>query len=106
MKPIVILPPNAMSEADIQLLRDNGLCVVVAEDPAAVEFVDPLPAASSRNEIERGLLELAQRVMSAEFWNQHAYCQRSDVTRVFSEIIMRGTQLRAKAPVKRKTRKS
>lgn len=43
MKPIIILPPNTMTDENIQLLRDNDLCVVVAEDPAAVKFIDPLP---------------------------------------------------------------
>jgi hypothetical protein len=52
MKPIVILPPGAMSKEDIDRLRNNNLCVVEAQEPGLVKFLDPIPAISSRTEIE------------------------------------------------------
>lgn len=57
MKPIIILPPGSLSDSNIQLLRDNELCVVVAKDPAAVKFVDPIPAISSRTRIKGTALD-------------------------------------------------
>ena len=48
MKPMIILPPDVMDKENIDLLRENGICVVVAKDPAKVRFVDPIPAVASR----------------------------------------------------------
>ena len=68
MSPVIILPPNIMSEEDMQRLRDNGMCVVVAEDPSQVNFIDPLPCISSRTEIDHAAIKLAQKVLKPETW--------------------------------------
>lgn len=36
---ILILPPDQMSDADIKLLREAGICAVVAKDPNSLRFV-------------------------------------------------------------------
>jgi hypothetical protein len=56
MKPMIILPPGVMDDENIKLLRENDICVVVAEDPAKVRFVDPIPAASNRAQMEQAAI--------------------------------------------------
>ncbi len=91
MKPIIILPPGAMSQEDIELLRGNELCVVVAKNPATVKFVDPIPAASSRTKIEDAAIKLSRKVLSQGFWSSES--TRSDMTRAFIDILVNGTPL-------------
>lgn len=40
-QPVIILPKGNMTDADIELLRVNGICVVESADPSAVEFTNP-----------------------------------------------------------------
>ena len=90
VKPIMILPPNAMSKADIDLLNTNDLCVVIAEDPALVKFVDPLPAQSSRNEVENAAIQLSRRLLHSD--SVHS---RGDVTKIFVDLLTKGTPISA-----------
>ena len=66
---MIILPPDSMSASDIAELRANDICVVVAKEPAKVEFVDPIPAASSRTEIDRAAIALCRKVINPGFWS-------------------------------------
>lgn len=91
MKPMIILPPNQMSEANIKLLRENGICVVVAKNPAAVRFVDPIPAASSRTQIEAAAIKLSRKVLNPGYWNSDT--TRQEVCRTFVEILAKDTPL-------------
>lgn len=59
-----------MSEEDMQRLRDNGMCVVVAEDPSQVNFIDPLPCISSRTEIDYAAIQMAKKVLRPETWQE------------------------------------
>lgn len=61
MKPILILPPDVMSPEDIQLLRENDLCVVVATDPSAVRFCEP-PPSDNYDQITEASLSLSRMV--------------------------------------------
>lgn len=94
MKPIIILPPGAVSKEDIDRLRENDLCVVEAAEPALVKFVDPIPCISSRTQIEDAAIQLSRRVMSRDFWangplsESRAHCVRS-----FVEFLVAGTPL-------------
>ncbi len=91
MKPIIILPPDTMSSEDIKTLRDNELCVVVASNPAAVKFVDPIPAVSQRTHIEDAAIKLSRKVINPGFWNDST--TREHLTRAFVDILLKGTPL-------------
>lgn len=98
MKPILILPPDAMSDDDIAELRKNHLCVVVAKDPSKVKFVDPLPAASSRTQIEAAAIRLSRLLLTG---NKHPHfpydtqgsTYRSEISKLFVELLVDGTPL-------------
>jgi|SRR6185369_4432542 len=91
MKPIIILPENSMSAEDIKILRDNELCVVVAKDPAKVRFTDPIPASSSRTEIENAAIKLSRKVLNPLTWSDRDYAKT--FTAFFVEILLEGTPL-------------
>jgi hypothetical protein len=85
MKPMIILPPDVMDAENIKLLRENDICVVVAKDPVKVRFVDPIPAASSRTEIEEVAIELFRRLIAWP-WSD-AHISRGYIMRLYCEIL-------------------
>ena len=89
MKPILILPPHAVSDDDIKKLNDNGLCTVVAKDPGAVKFLDPIPSTAQRGKIEQAAIELSRRILS----NQANYANRTDILTTYVSILVAGTPL-------------
>lgn len=95
MKPMIILPPDAMSAEDIAELRKNHLCVVVAKDPALVKFVDPIPAQSSRTQIEAAAIKLSRIVLNrlwGSYTNENVITQ-STISRIFTDCLVQGTPL-------------
>jgi hypothetical protein len=93
MKPIMIVPPDVMSEDDIRQLRENGLCVVVAKDPAAVKFVDPIPSMAQRTKVEAAAIALSRRILDARQFNQQGYIDRSSIARLYVDLLVKGTAL-------------
>lgn len=93
MKPIIIIPPEIMSENDIKLLRENELCVVVATDPAKVRFLDPIPAASNRSNIERAAILMSRRLING-LWNGNVL-HKSDFANLYVDLLIKGTPLDA-----------
>lgn len=94
MKPMIFLPPEMMSPAEIAKLEANGVCVVVAKDPARVKFVDPIPAVSSRTKIEDAAIRLSRRILNPGFWTgDYAEKTRSEMTRAYVDILIEGTPL-------------
>jgi hypothetical protein len=95
MKPMIIIPPNTMSDADIQELRKNEICVVVATDPAKVKFVDPIPAVSSRTKIEQAAIQLSRKLLHRQ-WT-HITTDNSiginTISRLYIECLIAGTPL-------------
>ena len=91
MKPIIILPPGAMSEPNLKMLRDNGLCVVVAKDPAKVKFLDPIPAAASRTATENAAIKLSRKLLTAGFWKNDS--NRQEIAVHYLDILLKGTPL-------------
>lgn len=89
MKPIIILPPDAMSPEDIKLLRDNEICVVVANNPATVKFVDPIPAASSRTQMEQAAIKLSRRLFRGDLFPDN----RRDFAKLYVDCLIAGTSL-------------
>lgn len=94
MKPMMIVPPNTFSAGDLQLLRDNGICIVETVDPAAVRFVDPLPVVSSRSEMEVAAIALSRKLLTKGHcpWDENT---RSNVARMFADLLIKGTSLDA-----------
>lgn len=101
MKPIMILPPGAMDDENVKLLRENDLCVVIAKEPAAVKFLDPIPAASSRTDIEEAAIQLSRRLLRGELVGDQ---YRSNIARLYVDLLVKGTPLdpgRTKAEIEK-----
>lgn len=95
MKPIIIIPPDTMSDEDIKALRDNELCVVVAKNPAAVKFMDPIPAAGQRTQIEAAAVKLSRILLNGQ-WGQVSNCSvigRSEFAQLYVSLVTEGTEL-------------
>lgn len=78
-----------MSAEDIKTLRDNGICVVVATDPAKVKFVDPIPSVSSRTEIENAAIQLSRRLFRGDLFPPN----RKDFANLYIDCLIKGTPL-------------
>lgn len=92
MKPMIILPPDAMSDEDIQMLRNNGLCVVKSKIPANIKFIDPIPSVSCRTQIEDAAIKLSKMLVNGS-WTGSSCLNRSDFCRFFMEFLVNGTPL-------------
>lgn len=86
---MIILPPDTMSEADMKLLRENNICVVVAKDPAKVKFVDPIPAASERTQIENAAIEFSRKILRGDIFSGN----RGDFAKLYVDCLVKGTPL-------------
>jgi len=95
MKPMMILPPGLMSKADIELIRENGICVAVASDPTKVKFIDPIPAASSRSQIEDAAIKLSRILLNGQWGNFYNSSQlgKSEFSVLFLKCLLQGTPL-------------
>lgn len=90
MKPMIILPPNAMSDHNIGLLRENGICVVVAKNPSDVKFLDPIPSVASRSQIEAAAIALSRKILKCGTYNEES---RSNFARLYVDLLVKGTPL-------------
>lgn len=95
MKPVIILPPNTMSEEHIKQLRDNDLCVVVAEDPSKVQFVDPIPSVSNRTEMEAAAIRMSRLLLSKRWgdYTSSSTIGQDDMCRMYVDLLVKGTPL-------------
>ena len=93
MNPMIILPYGQMLESQIKLLRDNGICVVTAKDPSKIRFVDPIPAASSRTQMENAAIKLSRLLLNGTWNPPDRSLDRSDFCRFFVEFLVEGTPL-------------
>ena len=100
MKPMMVIPPGTMSPEDIALLRENGICVVVSKDPAALRFLDPIPTVSSRSQIEHAAIQLSRKILNKETWINRSgtsatwhSLDRSEVIAMFLDLMVKGTPL-------------
>lgn len=91
IRPMIILPPECMSDDHIEALRKNGLCVVVAKDPAQVKFCDALASVSSRSQIENAAIGLSRKLLAGN----HSWTKETTATfaAMYVELLMRGTPL-------------
>jgi hypothetical protein len=95
VKPIIVIPPDLMSAADIDVLRQNDLCVVVASDPSKVRFIDPIPSQSSRTEIENAAIGLSRKLLNRQWGNYTAenVVGQATIARMFVDVLTAGTPL-------------
>lgn len=93
MKPMIILPPNNMHSDAIKALRDNGICVVVSKNPAAVKFVDPIPTIMQRTKIEAAAIGLSRKLLSGRYANQYGNVDRKDILECYVNLLVEGTSL-------------
>ncbi len=95
MKPIIVIPPKLMSEADIKLLRDNDICVVESQDPAKLRFMDPIPSVSQRTQIDDAAIRLSRILLNGQWghYTQNTSLYRNDFTRMFVDLLVKGTSL-------------
>ena len=80
-----------MNEADIIALNENGICTVVAKDPAAVKFVDPIPSISSRTEIEAAAIQLSRKLLDPAYWSDGK--PPDHIFKTFMHALVQGTPL-------------
>lgn len=95
MKPMIIVPPELLAAADRKALEENGICVVVASDPAKLRFADPMPAASSRNEIEHAAIKFSRILLNRQ-WGNYSTLGTIGIdifTRIYVDCLIEGTQL-------------
>lgn len=102
MKPIIVLPPNEMSPEDVEELRKNGICVVVAKNPTALRFLDPIPAAGQRDKIEQAAIELSRLILHGQINPQSASgtVDRANAAQWFVHLLSKGTPLDPKPQAK------
>lgn len=86
---MIIVPPKTMSDNNIKMLRDNGICVVVSKDPNALKFVDPIPAISNRTEIENAAIQLTRRLFAGDLFADN----RRDFAKLYMDCLIKGTPL-------------
>lgn len=77
------------------MLRDNGLCVVVSEDPAKVKFLDPIPAISQRTKVEQAAVELSRILLNGQWghYDSANHIGRSTFAQIYIDLLMKGTAL-------------
>ena len=100
MQPMIILPPEMMSEQNILALRDNGICVVEAKDPSKIKFLDPIPAVSSRTGIENAAIQLSRCVLNGigRCTIENGKMDRVSIMRQYIDLLVIGTPLDPKPP--------
>lgn len=99
MKPMMILPPDVMDDANIQLLRDNDICVVVSSDPSKVRFVDPIPAVSNRTEMENAAIQLSRKILAKDINYQG---DKQKFAAMYVDLLVKRTPLDPNVDVKKK----
>lgn len=92
---MIIVPPDVLSAEDVKKLEANDICVVVASDPAKVRFMDPIPAVSSRTEMEQAAIRLSRILLHGQH-NAGGHISRSDIASLYVNILVEGTPLGAR----------
>ena len=95
MKPIIIVPPKVLDAEAFKLLRENGLCVVEASDPAKVRFLDPIPASSNRSQMEMAAIRLSRILLTGTWGNFfNTTCLGvGEFARIYIKLLIEGSSL-------------
>lgn len=94
MRPIIILPPGAVSQKDMQRLRDNLCCVIVAKDPSLVRFSEPPPEGYTAQ--ERACIRLCRVLLSKT--NRENNITGTNLAGLYVDMLLEGTPLEIRAP--------
>jgi hypothetical protein len=86
IKPVMVLPKGQMSQEDIAELRANQFCVVEAEDPSTLRFLEPPP--EGYDAMDRAAIQLMRRLVTCGNKNDTFY--RGDISRLLAELLMGG----------------
>lgn len=92
MKPLIIMPKGAMSAKDKEKLTKNGICVVEAETPSLVKFVDSVPEIASRTQIEQAAIQLSRKVLDKNTWHYSSGTEK-DMAKMYIDLLIKGTPL-------------
>lgn len=92
---MIIIPPDTISAEDIKELRANDICVVVAKDPSKVKFVDPIPAQSSRTQIEQAAIKFSRKILHRQWGHisNEGTIGVNTISRLYLECLIAGTPL-------------
>ena len=95
MKPMMVLAPGIMSAEHQQMLRDNGLCVVEAEKPELVRFMDPISTVADRSRIEQAAIEMSRLLLNRRWGHvsTSALIGHGEFARLFCDCLVAGTSL-------------
>ena len=106
MKPMMIIPPGLMSDANVKLLRDNGICVAIAKDPSKIKFLDPIPCTSSQTQMERAAIRLSRLVLNGH-WNQQwrSTLGKAEFAELYVDLLVKGTSLDVRGSVEEQEQK-
>ncbi len=91
MKPLIIIPKGAISAKDKEKLTKNGICVVEAETPSLVKFVDSVPEIASRTQIEHAAIQLSRKILQRSTWNNDN--TGKEMAAMYVDLLIKGTPL-------------
>lgn len=89
MKPMIVLPVGEVTPEDIQQLRDNGICVIEAKEPANVRFVEPLESSLGQDDFARAAIQLTRRILCGEVGG----FAKGDCSKLLAEILIKGSPI-------------
>jgi hypothetical protein len=84
-----------MAEKYIKALNDNDFCVVQAKDPSKIQFLDPIPAQSSRTKIDSAAIALSRIILNGQFekYTTNGYVGRELAAKIFVDLVVKGSPL-------------
>ncbi len=101
MRPVIIIPRKTVTKKDIELLRDNGICVVEATDPSLVRFIEPPPEGYSVQEL--AAIKLSRYLLGP---NNEYSRDRDSIGALYAHFVIQGSPLDSQPIAKVKKAKS
>jgi hypothetical protein len=95
IRPVIIIPPKTLSKKDIKKMSENGFCVVEAEDPSKVRYLDTPPPYDYSDQ-ERAAIQLCKVLLSSGVPTTN--WQKMTITEKFIELLIKGSPLQAAQP--------
>lgn len=92
IRPVIVLPPDAMAKRDIDRLNRAGFCVVECKDPALVRCIEP-PFVDYEAP-ERAAMALCRFMLSC---SDGASWTKKDVGATLAHFLIQGTPIQPAA---------